>query len=133
MNGRRCRGNVNDAMGRYDSAIADFSKALSLEPRDVGLLIDRGKILAKVGRDHGAITDSSHALDIDHTAITAFRERGVVYRKLGNISATLAWFIRYEPNEEEVGQAIEEMQAALSPKQVEPQPSEIPETKRGRL
>lgn len=129
--GYRSRGNVYDAMGRYDSAIADFGKALSLEPRDAGLLIDRGKILAKVGRDHEAITDFSHALNIDHTAITAFRERGLVYKKLGNISAALAdlaWFIRFEPKDEQIVQAIEEMQAALSPP--EPQLSRPPEAKR---
>jgi tetratricopeptide (TPR) repeat protein len=130
--GYRSRGNVNDAMGRYNIAIADYTKALSLEPRNVGLLIDRGKILAKVGSDHEAITDFSHALDIDQNAITALRERGLVYKKLGNISAALAdltWFIRFEPKDEEVVQAIEEMQAAFSPKQVEPQPSGVPERK----
>ena len=43
-------------MGRYDSVIADYTKAISIEPRDAGLLIDQGKILAKVGRDREAIS-----------------------------------------------------------------------------
>jgi regulator of sirC expression with transglutaminase-like and TPR domain len=119
-------------MGRYDFAIADYTKALSLEPRDAGLLIDRGKILAKVGSDHEAITDFTHAL-VDHNAIIAFRERGLVYKKLGDISAALAdltWFTRFEPKDQEVLQGVEEMQAALSPRQAEPQPSRPPETNR---
>jgi S1-C subfamily serine protease len=130
--GYRSRGNVNDAMGRFDSAIADYTKAISLEPRDVGLLIDRGRILAKVGRDPEAIADFSHALDIDHNATAAFRERGFVYKKLGNISAALAdltWFTRFDPKDQEVVRAIEEMQAAFSPRKAEPQPSSPPEAK----
>jgi S1-C subfamily serine protease len=111
--GYRSRGNVNDAMGRYDSAIADYTKAISIEPRDAGLLIDQGKTLAKVGRDREAIANFSHALDIDDKAVVAFRERGLVYKKLGDIAAALAdltWFTRFEPNDQEVVRAIEEMQ-----------------------
>jgi S1-C subfamily serine protease len=131
--GYRSRGNVNDAMGRYDSAIADYTKAISIEPRDAGLLIDQGKILAKVGRDREAIADFSHALEIDDKAVAAFRERGLVYKKLGDISAALAdltWFTRFEPKDQEVVRAIEEMQGASSPSQVAPEPSRQPEAKR---
>jgi Flp pilus assembly protein TadD len=52
-------------MGRYDIAIADYTKAISIEPRDAGLLIDQGNILAKVGRDREAISNFSHALDVE--------------------------------------------------------------------
>ena len=105
-------------MGRYDSVIADYTKAISIEPRDAGLLIDQGKILAKMGRDREAIATFSHALDIDDKAVAAFRERGLVYKKLGDTAAALAdltWFTRFEPRDLEVVRAIEEMQAAASP------------------
>jgi S1-C subfamily serine protease len=132
--GYRSRGIVNDAMGRHDIAIADYTKAISIEPRDAGLLIDQGKILAKVGRDREAIADFSHALDIDDKAVAAFRERGLVYKKLGDIAAALAdltWFTRFEPQDQEVIRAIEEMQAAaLPPRQAQPPPSHPPEAKR---
>ena len=132
--GYRSRGNVNDAMGRYDFAIADYTKAISIEPRDASLLIDQGKILAKMGRDREAIANFSHALDIDDKAVAAFRERGLVYKKLGDIAAALAdltWFTRFEPRDQEVDRAIEEMQAAaLPPRQAQPQPSPPPETKK---
>jgi Flp pilus assembly protein TadD len=57
--GYRSRGIVNDAMGRYDIAIADYTKAISIKPRNAGLLIDQGKVLAKVGRDHEANSNFS--------------------------------------------------------------------------
>jgi tetratricopeptide (TPR) repeat protein len=100
-----------------------FSKGISIEPRDVGLLIDRGKTLAKAGHDRQAIADYSHAIDIDEKAITAFRERGLVYKNLGDFRAALAdlsWFARFQPTDQQVIQAIEEMQAALPARPVEP-------------
>jgi S1-C subfamily serine protease len=124
----RSRGNVNDAMGRFDSAIADYTKGLLIEPRDAGLLIDRGKTLAKAGRNGEAIADFSHALDIDAKAIVAFRERGLVYMKLGDFAASIAdltWFTRFEPGDQEVVRAIEEMQAAAS----SPRQAGLPPTK----
>jgi tetratricopeptide (TPR) repeat protein len=121
--GYRSRGIVNDALGRYDSAIADYSTGISIAPRDVGLLIDRGKTLAKAGHDRQAIADFLHAIDIDDKPITAFRERGLVYKNLGDFRAALAdltWFARFRPTDQEVIQAIEEMQGALPARPVEP-------------
>lgn len=120
----RSRGNVYDAMGRYDIAIDDYDKAISLEPHDAGLFIDRGKILEKAGRDREAIADFSHALDIDRNAIAAFRERGFAYKKLEDVSAALAdltWFARFDREDREAVLAIEELQAALSPRQAKPE------------
>lgn len=113
--GYRSRGNVSDAMGRYDDAIADYTKAISIEPRDVGVLIDRGKTFSKTGRDREAVADFSHAIDIDGNAMVAFRERGLVYKKLGDFAASMAdlsWFTRSAPTDQEVVSAIEEMQSA---------------------
>jgi S1-C subfamily serine protease len=126
--GYRSRGIVNDALGHYGSAIADFTKSISIEPLNAGLLIDRGKTLVKAGHDRQAVADFSHAINVDDKAITAFRERGLLYKNLGEIRAALAdltWFVRFEPTDQEVIQAIEEMQAT----QLAQEPP-APETKR---
>src|SRR3984893_1247654 len=105
-----------------------------MDARDVSVLIDQGKSLAKMGRDREAMATFSRALDIDDKAVAAFRERGLVYKKLGDTAAALAdltWFTRFEPRDLEVVRAIEEMQAAaLPPRQAQPQPSRPPETKK---
>jgi hypothetical protein len=45
-------------MGRYDSAIADYTKAISIEPRDAGLLfVKRG--LAWCGPSIGLVTSAA--------------------------------------------------------------------------
>ena len=86
-----------------------------------------------MGRDREAIADFSPALDIDDKAVGVFRERGLIYKKLGEIAAALAdltWFARFEPKDQEVVRAIEEMQAALFSRQAEPELSRPSEAKR---
>jgi S1-C subfamily serine protease len=72
---------------------------------------------------------------VDGKAFMAIRERGLVYKKLGDFDAALAdliWFARFEPKDQEVVQAIEEIRAApLASRQAEPKGSRSSEAKNG--
>jgi tetratricopeptide (TPR) repeat protein len=108
------RGTVYDEMGRFDLAIGDYTTAISLDPRNAGLHFGRGKILAKAKRLQEAIIDFTHAFDLDRNLALALRERGLASKKLGNLEAARAdlnLFRGVQPNDVEVAQALQELQA----------------------
>ncbi len=86
----RSRAYLYDAMERYDAAIADYTKSIALDRKgDIGLRIDRGKLLAKIGRDAEAVADFTQALAIDGNSAVAFHERGRLRYQLGDFEAAL--------------------------------------------
>jgi S1-C subfamily serine protease len=134
----RGRGGVFAEMGQYGSALRDFATAISLDPSDAGLLVDRGKVLAKAGRQADAVGDFTHAIDMDsgRTGITpaALRERGLAYRQMGDLSAAradLTTFLRMQPSDAEVAQALGEIDrvaAAAAAPSAAPAPAPIPKS-----
>lgn len=72
------RGNLFLDQGRYDEAIADFSKALALDPADNMALADRA--MARVWKDDrdGAARDLDAATAIEPRNPVVFRARGLL-------------------------------------------------------
>jgi S1-C subfamily serine protease len=112
----RGRGNVYGDLGRYDLAISDFTTAINIDPSDVGIVVDRGNIFAKAGRWGDAVSDFTHAVDMDKgaTGLTpaAIRGRGLAYKQMGILGAArsdLEAFVRIQPNDPEIVQALREI------------------------
>lgn len=64
------RGNAYSDKERYDEAVADYSKAISLKP-DAVALGDRGLVYAKQGKKDLALADFHAALQLDPTDQTS--------------------------------------------------------------
>jgi tetratricopeptide (TPR) repeat protein len=43
-------GNLKDSQGKYEEAIADYDKALQIDPDDADALFDKAETLQKMGR-----------------------------------------------------------------------------------
>jgi regulator of sirC expression with transglutaminase-like and TPR domain len=65
------------------------SAALAIEPENVDLLIDRGRILADTGNYQGAFADLDYALKLDPSRVDALTFRAAAWRHLGNNSRAL--------------------------------------------
>lgn len=64
-------------MGRLDEAVADYSTAISLEPRNANAFHNRGSTLDKMGRLDHAVADFSAALELDPSNATTHNARGL--------------------------------------------------------
>ena len=69
-----------------DGAIADFSKALELNPNYILAYVNRGN--AKVGKSDwdGAIVDFSKAIELDPKYAIAYSNRGVAKKEKGDLA-----------------------------------------------
>jgi tetratricopeptide (TPR) repeat protein len=63
----------------YDQAIADYDQALTLNPKQVAGLINRGNAWQAKGYNDRAIEDYKQAIQIDQKNAIAFYNLGVVY------------------------------------------------------
>lgn len=81
------RGDTRVRLERFDDAVADFSKALELMPRDRASRVGRGIAILWRGDPQGAVGDLTAAIDAttapDRLAAWAHRARGVSYAALG--------------------------------------------------
>ena len=83
------RGNVHHQKGAYQEALADLSKAVSLEPSK-NALMNRGNVLSALKRDDEALADYQAAIVLDPQDWNAWRLRGVAHGKKGNLELALA-------------------------------------------
>ena len=77
---RRWRGETYENMERYDEALADFNRAIELDPEDARVIADRGEIYMLMERDDDALTDLSHAIEIEPDNAIMIVKRGVIYQ-----------------------------------------------------
>ena len=61
----RRRGMAHQFIGKDQEAIADYTTALQLEPKDNDTLIRRGQVFARSGHNEMAITDFSRVIKLD--------------------------------------------------------------------
>jgi tetratricopeptide (TPR) repeat protein len=71
------RAQVKLAMGQKNGAIADFTLAISIAPKDLHNYYQRGRVRLSLGDRQGAIADFTSALDIDKRYISAYHDRGM--------------------------------------------------------
>ena len=66
-----------------DEALADFNKAIELNPRDPDAWNNRGLVYDRLGRQDEALFDFSRAIEIDDFYGKGYNNRGRIYIKLG--------------------------------------------------
>ncbi|OPX17648.1 hypothetical protein BXT86_05370 [candidate division WOR-3 bacterium 4484_100] len=64
---------------RYDEALADFNRALSLDKNFIAAYNNRGNVYASLGEVDRAITDFTEALKIDSSFADAYYNRAIAY------------------------------------------------------
>src|SRR5204862_543460 len=74
----------------YDRAIADFSEAIRLIPKNATAFNGRGKAYANKRDYDRAIADYSEAIRLDPKYVFAFNNRGNAYRNKGDTDRAIA-------------------------------------------
>ena len=88
------RGIAKVKKGDIDGAIADYSRALKLDPKFADAYTNRG--IAKVRKDDfdGAIADYSRALKLDPKFAAAYRRRGIAEQDKSDFDGAIADYDR---------------------------------------
>lgn len=84
------RGWVYNAKRQHDRAIADLTRALSLQPNNKYAYNSRGIAYGKKGQYDRAIADYNKATKIDPNFGPAYSNRGVAHEKLGRKDLAIA-------------------------------------------
>jgi tetratricopeptide (TPR) repeat protein len=82
------RGTVRQASGHGEEALADFSKAVELQPFEASYLAARGQAFHRVRREsEKAKADFSEAIRIDKNCFAAWYQSGVLHHELKELEA----------------------------------------------
>jgi tetratricopeptide (TPR) repeat protein len=84
------RGAAAKFIGRYDRAMADFTLAMGLDPRNPRYFCQRGDVLRRRGVLRDAIADYNAALTRASGSICAYQGRAQTYLAQGNTQQALA-------------------------------------------
>jgi tetratricopeptide (TPR) repeat protein len=86
----RCRGNAYLSLGRYEEAVADYSRAIELDPRHARDLSNRGKLYRDLGQLDKSLDDVSRAIELDPKYVRAWINRALIYLDLGQRDKAVA-------------------------------------------
>jgi tetratricopeptide (TPR) repeat protein len=81
-------------MGRYEEALADFTRAIDLNPEFDWAVASRGETYRAMGRYEEALADFTRAIDLNPKYHWAVASRGETYRLMGRYEEALADFTR---------------------------------------
>jgi tetratricopeptide (TPR) repeat protein len=87
---RVMRGNGHLALDDLDSANADFSQAIALNPKNAEAYNGRGNVYRREGDLDRAIADSSQAIVLNPKLKFAYTNRGVTYQLKGDLDRAIA-------------------------------------------
>jgi len=87
-----CLGEAFRAEGRYDEALAEYRKALALNPQYVAALINFGAVLGRVGRIAEAIPPLQSAVRLQHDDVAARNGLGLALALEGHLNEALEQF-----------------------------------------
>ena len=76
--------------GKYDSALVDLNKAISLNPNIAGLYLERGLAQDGGGDHERAIADFSEAIRRDSSLVQAYFGRAIAYEAEGRLDPSTA-------------------------------------------
>lgn len=86
------RGNAYHSKRDYDSAIADYSEAIRINPKYALPYNNRGNAYRSKGDNDRAITDLDQAIRLDPEYGYAYANRGITYEKLADVDRARADF-----------------------------------------
>jgi tetratricopeptide (TPR) repeat protein len=79
---------------KYEQGLADFTQALKINEKAVGVLINRGIIYALLGKEQQALDDFTEALKYDPDNEKIYSNRGGLYARKRDYARALADFNR---------------------------------------
>ena len=77
------RAEAKSSLGDYAGAIADYDKAIELDPEYAAAFSNRGDAKSNLGDYAGAIADFDKAIELDPKDATAYRHRGLAKIRWG--------------------------------------------------
>jgi tetratricopeptide (TPR) repeat protein len=77
-----------------DKALADFSQAIELDPKDSQNFNNRGMVYVDLGQPDKALADFSRATELNPKNAGAWNGRGLAYERLGQLQEAIADFSR---------------------------------------
>lgn len=83
------RGRERRGQGQYDEALADFTRALELNPDDARAIADRCEIYRVTARFEEALADFARSLELEPDYVWAVGSRGQTYREMGRYEEAL--------------------------------------------
>jgi tetratricopeptide (TPR) repeat protein len=89
------RANLYAELSQFDKAIADYNRALELEPRNVPARYSRGNAYGKQGRHEQAIADYNALLAINPAFPHAYVKKGLAYEQMGRPQEALTVYKAY--------------------------------------
>ena len=87
-------GNAHFVAQRYAEAIAAYTQAIAMAPRDARAYKHRGLAHAKLGNTQQAQKDLSKAIELDPQDAIAYNQRGITLFATGNLQAALKDFTK---------------------------------------
>lgn len=84
------RGNSYLNKGDNDRAIADYSKAIALNPKDPDFYSNRGVAYFNVGNYDRAVADASKTIELDPKSAAAYNNRGNAHFRNGKKDSAIA-------------------------------------------
>ena len=96
------RGRAFDDLGRYNDAVADYSRALDIKPGHASARVNRGINYSIAGRHDLALTDFSTVIRTAPSNAAAYSNRGATFQLLGQYEAAMRDYseaLRLEPKD----------------------------------
>jgi len=91
-------GNAYRDLGQHDKAVADFSRAVKLDPKYTLAWSNRGAVYSNhLGQYEQAVADFTQAVALDRKFVSAWYNRGLAYSKLASTSRRSPTSPRHRP------------------------------------
>lgn len=88
------KGREYEVKSKYDKEIAEFTKAIEINPNDANAYLKRGLAYVKKGNYNQAISDYTKAIEIIPDYIEYYYNRGLIYEKQGNFTQAISDFTK---------------------------------------
>jgi tetratricopeptide (TPR) repeat protein len=88
------RGATYQMLGKYEAALADYDRAISLDPSDARAYNNRGNTYDALGKVEAALADFDRAVALDPANAEAYNNRGLTFHALGKYGAALVDYDR---------------------------------------
>lgn len=87
----QAQGAVPSEQAVGDNTIAEYTKAIELNPNDAKAYVNRGVAYYTRGNLNQAVADFSKAIELDSQFATAYYNRGLAYKSTGNLDQARAY------------------------------------------
>jgi tetratricopeptide (TPR) repeat protein len=88
------RGGAKARKGDLDGALADYTRAIELDPKSAIAYYDRGLAKYDEGDLDGALADDTRAIELDPKSVNAYGNRGFAKAAKGDLDGALADYTR---------------------------------------